>query len=110
MPSDITIKPTKTKAQIRQELEREVHLYLSRGGRVDNVPTGLSGNDSNKNLFSRSAQFEPKKERTPVTDVIKELESRKQNKKEPTKKTKGPQKKLITDDFGEPIRWVWEDK
>lgn len=110
MPSNQTIKPTKTKAQIRQELEQEVRRYLSQGGQVNNIPTGISGNESNKNLFSQSAHFEPKKERTPVTDVVKELEARKHQKKETPKKLRGPKKKLITDDFGEPIRWIWEEK
>ena len=103
-------KPGKTKAQIREELSREIDSYLSKGGEVKNIPNGISGNDSNKNLFSHSTQFEPKKDRTPVTDVIKELEERKKSKNTSTKRIPGPKKKLITDDFGEPIRWVWEDE
>lgn len=111
MPPTQKIKPTKTKAQIRLELEQEISRYLSQGGQVESIPTGLSGNESNKNIFSQTTHFEPKKDRTPVTDVVKELEARKQQKKsQPTRNNKKPRKILIKDDFGEPIRWVWEEK
>lgn len=104
------IKPTQTKAQCREELSRQVDSYLASGGKVNTIPTGVSGNDANVNLFSRSTSFEPKKDRTPVTDVIKVLEERKNNKSRRLKSRRtGPKKKLITDDFGEPVRWVWVD-
>lgn len=104
------MQATKTKAQIRCELSREVERYLSQGGEVKSIPNGVSGNETNANIFGQSTQFEPKKERTPVTEVIKELEARKSNGKESNHARKrGPRKKVITDDFGEPIRWVWEE-
>lgn len=104
------IKPTKTKAQIRDELADEVNKFLSSGGSVESVPTGISGNEKNVNLFATATQFEPKKERTPVTDVVQDLEERKKSSQpSATKKNRGPRRKLITDDFGDPIRWVWEE-
>lgn len=107
--SNNKIKATKTKAEIRRELEREIESYLSHGGEVKKIPTGISGNETNVNMFSQATQFEPKKERTPVTEIVKELEARKKAKTSIMKRSRGPKKKLITDDFGEPLRWVWEE-
>lgn len=105
------MKPTKTKAQIRAEIEAQIETYLSSGGEVNSVPRGTSGNTDNSNLFSSSTSFEPKQERTPVNDIVKELEERKKIKTSTSpKKRTAPKRKLITDDFGEPIRWVWLDK
>lgn len=101
------MKPIKTKAQIREELSQEVDAFLAKGGSVNNIPSGVSGNDTNENLFSRSTSFEPKKDRTPVNDVIKELDERKKGKDPSKPKNSRPKRKLITDDFGEPVRWVW---
>ncbi|VUD51573.1 hypothetical protein TDB9533_01454 [Thalassocella blandensis] len=104
------IKPTPTKAECREALSRQVDSFLASGGEVKSIPSGVSGNDANVNLFTRSASFEPRKERTPVTDVIKVLEERKSSKTKQLKSRRaGPKKKLITDDFGEPVRWVWVD-
>ncbi|MBR9805007.1 hypothetical protein GYB62_00630 [bacterium] len=49
-------------------------------------------------------------ERTYVNDVVETLEQRRHAKpvKAPTASKKG-RKKLIYDDFGEPLRWVWSD-
>lgn len=104
------MKPTKTKAQIRAEIEDQINQYLAGGGKVEQVASGISGNTANANLFTSSATFEPRKDRTPVTDVIKQVEERRRNKLQPPfKKSNRPRKKLITDDFGEPLRWVWVD-
>lgn len=106
------MKPTKTKAQIREELSKEVDRFLKKGGRVDSIPRGISGNEGNINLFRNSASFEPRKDRTPLTDIVNNIESRKHP--APTKRQTGklrrPKKKLVTDDFGEPVRWIWVDQ
>ncbi len=104
------IKPSKTKAEIRRELAREVDQFLNSGGKVKNIPNGVSGNHDNTNLFGQSTNFEPRRQRTPVTEVVNRLEARKKTKAAPIKHRAGPRKKLLTDDFGEPIRWVWEEK
>lgn len=103
------MKPIKTKIQQRNELNAEIERFLQHGGEVKAVPQGTSGNESNINLFSRSGTpFEPKTERTPVTEAIQALDSRKEkNTATPPPRKRRPYKKLITDDFGEPIRWVW---
>ena len=102
------IKPVKTKKQIRDELNEQIEAYLRNGGEVDNIAQGVSGNENNMNLFKQATSFSPKQDRTPVTEVVKELEARKSGKNDkPT--SKKPKKVLITDDFGEPLRWVWKE-
>lgn len=106
------MKPQKSKQEQSRELARLIQEFVESGGEVVNVPSGTSGNADNSNLFRSSGGFEPKTERTPLNDVVKTLEHRKQQ-KEPkqsqAKKGNKPKKRLIVDDFGDPVRWVWED-
>ena len=106
------MKPTKTKHVLREELNREIQAFLDGGGEVECVARGVSGNLDNKNLFTfAGSDSNMKSDRTPLTEVVKALEKRKKSGVKPANKKKAkPQKKLITDDFGEPIRWVWEDR
>lgn len=104
------MKPLPTKAQIRAELERQVQDYLQTGGVVNTIPKGQSGQVDNRNLFGSLGQNSPRQERTPVDHVVQALEARKHPGQHPhnnVKKPKRPRKKLLTDDFGEPLRWVW---
>lgn len=101
------MKPVPTKSQIRKELEAQVQQYLESGGNVQSVPRGISGRNDNQNPFSQYNADKPSQTRTPVTDVIKSIEERKHPKVE---KPKRPKKRLITDDFGEPLRWVWDEE
>ncbi len=103
------ITRSKTKAEIRDDIADDINQFLSKGGAVKDIPSGVSGNEKNMNLFSQSTQFEPKQARTSVTEVVKELEARKKAKNNPEKAQKGPRKRLIKDDFGEPVRWVWDE-
>ena len=106
------MKPTKTKHALREELNREIQAFLDGGGEVKHVARRVSGNLDNKNLFSfAGSDSNVKSDRTPLTEVVKALEKRKKDGAKPLGKKKvRPQKKLLTDDFGEPIRWVWEDR
>lgn len=105
------MKQQKSKKEQSRELARLIQQYVESGGEVMSVPSGTSGNTENNNLFRNSSNFEPKSDRTPLTDVVKTLEERKQNKnnKKPSLQTKSPKKKLIVDDFGDPVRWVWDE-
>ena len=108
--SEPYMKPLKTKSQIRAEIDQQINQYLASGGAVNRVDSGISGNIQNTNLFSSSSSFQPKQDRTPVTEAIQQIEERKKaTSAATTKHTKRPRKKLITDDFGEPLRWVWVD-
>jgi len=103
------MKPLLTKAQIRAELERQVQDYLQTGGMVNAIPRGQSGQLDNRNLFGSLGQNPPRQERTPVDEVVQALEARKHPHSN-VKKPKRPRKKLLTDDFGEPLRWVWSEE
>lgn len=103
------MKPVQTKAQARSELEQQIQHYLQEGGVVHDVPRGVSGHQDNRNLFGHLGENPPRQERTPLDDVVKTLEARKHPQSAGKKHTR-PRKKLITDDFGEPLRWVWVDE
>lgn len=108
------MKKTVSKADIRAELERETQRFLKQGGEVENVPRGISGKDpSDPPLFlNRTLFVEPKTRRTLVPDVVAAIEARRQAKRKtrtPRKRSRLPQprRKVIYDDFGEPLRKVW---
>ena len=104
------MKPIKTKAEVRREIGLQVSEFLAQGGKVKGVAAGVSGRDINVAL---PVTFEHKQTtRTSVYAEIQALEARKKNARQPQKTQKRvikPRKELITDDFGEPIRWVWKD-
>ncbi len=101
------MKPVPSKAQIRSELENQIEDFLREGGTVEAVPRGQSGHLDNINPFTNQPQSPPSSQsRTPLNDVVKALDERKKT-KPLAGRLKRPRKKLITDDFGEPLRWVW---
>jgi hypothetical protein len=102
------MKPIKTKAEIRAELNAQVQQFLLDGGQVADIPRGVSGHADNRNPYALQGENPPKQTRTPVDEVLKALDARKRQKHAPFKAR--PRKKLITDDFGEPLRWVWIDE
>ncbi len=82
-----------------------------RGGEVQEVQNGISGDDSNNPwqtpLFFKGTQ----QDHTPITHLYKVIDARKRksaNSKHSSNSSK-PKKHWIYDDFGEPIRWVWKD-
>jgi len=106
------MKQQKSKKAQRSELAQLVQDFVKSGGEVVNVPSGTSGNTQNQNLFRQRGEVEPKSERTPLTDVVKTLEERKSSKndqKNTSTQRRRPKKRLIVDDFGDPVRWVWEE-
>lgn len=97
------------KSEIRSELEEQIQHYLKDGGKVQAIPRGQSGHTDNRNVFGNLGDSPPRQERTPLDEVVKNLDARKQPNNQPSKHRR-PRKKLITDDFGEPLRWVWVDE
>lgn len=110
-----------TKAELRRELDRQVDAYLREGGAVQNIPRGMSGRPPGAGplpatpffhgeAFANGEAGENREKRTYLVDVIAAIEARR--KPQATRKTlprRRPRKKFIYDDFGEPIRWVWEE-
>lgn len=105
------MKPIKTKAQIRAEIDHQVDDFLAKGGAVSQFRQGESGRENNSQLAKPPHLERNEQTRTPVMSEIKAIEARRQKPKTTTvKKTRrrnGEEKKaLLVDDFGEPLRWV----
>ncbi|MAS24557.1 MAG: hypothetical protein CMI08_13365 [Oceanospirillaceae bacterium] len=109
------MKKHRSKREIREQLDQEVQDFLDHGGSVRQVDRGETGLVDGR-YNDRSLGFEkPREARTPLSDVMKTLDQRKeerrQNNRRPAAPTraKKPRKKIIYDDFGEPLRVIWED-
>lgn len=104
------IKPTKTRRQLHKELEQQVQEFLIHGGQVNEVPRGLSGRpDANGpliSIFDGTSQ----EDRTPLPEVVAAIEARKKPQLPPKPKKLRPRKKVILDDFGQPLRWEWVEE
>tara|TARA_B110000438_G_C15614254_1_gene563605 strand:- start:423 stop:737 length:315 start_codon:yes stop_codon:yes gene_type:complete len=97
-----------TKREIRQQMNSEVDKFLNQGGEVHEFQRGESGLINGK-IDDRSSGFEQgKQQRTPLVEELKAVDERKKpaNSTLPVKSNR-PRKKIIYDDFGEPVREVW---
>ncbi len=111
------VKKLPTKDELRAQLDRETRRYLDGGGEVTEVPRGVTGADPTKpRSFQSSSQFtQPKASRTYVPEVIAAIDRRQEErrKRRPVrnkrKRLPQPRRRVIYDDFGEPIRKVWVD-
>lgn len=114
------MKPPVSKTDLRRELDRQVDAYLREGGQVHQIARGISGRaaedgplpnapftGNQENGAGNGAQ--KKGERTYLTDVIAAIEARRKPKIATKRVVHRARKKFIYDDFGEPIRWVWEE-
>lgn len=105
-----------TKAQIRKQIDQQISSYLTKGGDVEQVPRGISGrNPGDPPLKPNNSFFsQPKENRTYLNEVVATLDLRRQQKNQPLKPAKSKQsrmvKKIIYDDFGEALRWKWEEE
>jgi hypothetical protein len=105
------LKPPVTKADLRRELDRQIDAYLREGGQVQEIPRGISGREPSDGPLP-AAPFcggENKEKRAYLTDVIAAIEARRKPPAAIKTKPRRPRKKFIYDDFGEPVRWVWEE-
>lgn len=109
------MKKPVSKADIRDELLEEMEQFLKKGGSVDEIPQGISGNTPGEPpaFVSQRLFIEPKTTRTLVPEVVAAIESRRREKYRPKSKAKSrlprPRRKIIYDDFGEPLRKVWTE-
>jgi hypothetical protein len=103
------IQKLKTKQDIRKEMEEEVNKYLNQGGTIQQVAQGISGREDNANLNQAIPLTQGEKQtRTLLNDTVKAIDERKQKKKPAPPESHTPKKRIIYDDFGEPIREIWE--
>lgn len=107
-------KKRPTKAELRDQLSAEVTQFLKKGGEIKQVEMGASGLvDGRYNQPNKSFDRTPPQERTPVHGLLATIDARRKQKsasatsKKPASRTR---KKIIYDDFGEPIRTVWIDE
>ncbi|ODS22464.1 hypothetical protein AB835_14020 [Candidatus Endobugula sertula] len=99
----------KTKADIRKELADKVRRFLSAGGEIEKVQQGVSGKEIGVNIDSQVIFCQEKQSRTPVTNELNSLDARKHKKKSNPVKSPQPKRRIIYDDFGEPLREVWDE-
>ena len=91
--------------------------FLHRGGEVEKVPRGHSalGPMGASPLLSNRLFSEPRTSRTLVPEVVAAIEGRRRanlkRKPQPRRsRLPKPRRKIIYDDFGEPLRSVWVDE
>ena len=108
------LKKPITKEQLRQRLERQTKAFVERGGAIDAIEPGLSGIDEAVTPIRTPVFSKPAESRTPLTDVVKALDKRRQEKlkrtpKQVRKRARTRKKQIVYDDFGEPLRVIWRD-
>lgn len=103
-----------TKQELRHQLQQEMRAFLNQGGEVKEVARGATGLVDGR-YDERTLAFEkPREERTPVNEALRAIDQRREEQRKPLRQSsnprlKRPKKKIIYDDFGEPLRIVWED-
>ena len=111
------LKKPLSKAELREELQDEIDRFLRRGGQVQEIPRGVSGREPGDGplLPGRRLFIEPREPRTQIPEVIAAIDARRQSspRRDPARKRKArssPRRKVIYDDFGEPLREVWVEE
>lgn len=101
------------KSDLRKQIAELTEAYVRRGGEVQKIPRGISGRDAAEGPL-RPTTFQtgqPARDATPLTDVVKTIEARRKARSVKLKPAKPkPRRKLIYDDFGEPLRWTWVEE
>ena len=97
---------------LRQDILRKTEEYIARGGQIKKLRSGESAERADRPR--RKAEFvgTDSSQQSDLTEVILEIDKRKTNfKKPPPVSSKpAPRKKIIYDDFGEPLREIWVEK
>lgn len=104
------MKPTKTRRQLHDEMEQQVQEYLRQGGAVNEVPRGLSGRPYAQSPLVTIFDGNSQEDRTPIPDVVAAIEARKKPHAHAPMRKPRPKKKVILDDFGQPLRWEWVEE
>ena len=105
------VKVRNSKEQQRYRLERDMERFLSEGGSISEVPNGVSGADAVSGKGHQTVLFNGPRQaqRTDLSQVAATIDSRKPKPRRQRLNAR-PQRKLVYDDFGEPLRWVWQNK
>src|SRR5699024_5150352 len=107
----ISMKVRSSKEQQRQQMRREMERYLAGGGRIQHIPNGASGRDPATSGARRPPSFAagPPTTRTDLSALAVAIDARKRKAAPTPGRRPRRRRKLIYDDFGEPLRWVWDD-
>ena len=104
------------KQHLRSEIERQMDDFLEHGGEVKSIARGTSGRDPEAGSLRHLRTYEqrPKEPRTPVPEVVAAIELRRLKARKPVirrkqEKRREPVRRLIYDEFGEPLRYEWRD-
>ncbi|GIX32018.1 MAG: hypothetical protein KatS3mg124_2490 [Porticoccaceae bacterium] len=106
-------RPPSTKEALRRRLEAEIAAYLERGGQVQQIPRGVSGFRPEA-AGGRRPLILPRRPatRTDLSALAAAIDRRKWERLKPVlaRRRKGSRGRwtIVYDDFGEPIRRVWE--
>ncbi|MGB0445406.1 MAG: hypothetical protein ACPGGC_05085 [Porticoccaceae bacterium] len=102
-----------SKKSLRKQLREKTEEFLGSGGEIKKCQPGETGEPADqpraKSVFVSPS---PIKTRTYVNDLVAQIDQRKRKTpaKPTSKPSKRPKKKIIYDDFGEPLREVWVDE
>jgi len=98
---------------LRRELLKKTEEFLGQGGEIKKFQQGETGEPTDKpRAKSVFISPSPIKKRTYVNEMVARLDQRKRKTapKPAPKASKRPKKKVIYDDFGEPLREIWVDE
>jgi hypothetical protein len=97
---------------LRQDILRKTEEYIARGGQIKKLRSGESAERADGPR--RKAEFvgTDSSQQSDLKEVILEIDKRKTNFKKPPRVSSksAPRKKIIYDDFGEPLREIWVEK
>ncbi len=106
------MKQPPNKDKLRDAIAHQVSAFLGEGGQIQQVRPGVTGVDPQSPGVQPFVFEQARQTRTPVTGAVAAIEARRRGRKKAAKRTatsRKPEKRIVYDDFGEPLRWVWRD-
>lgn len=103
------------KQELRRQLEQKVSEFLRHGGAIEQVPQGQSGRSPGDGPLEgfgrrRSSPAPSRSPQPPLHDVVQAIEARRRPAAtQPAPRPRRRRRQPILDDFGEPVRWVWQE-
>jgi hypothetical protein len=104
------MKPTKTRRELHAELQAQIDAFIQEGGNVAEVPRGISGRPYAQAPLLSLFEGQSPEDRTPIPEVVAAIEARRKPHVQHKNFKPRPKKKVILDDFGQPLRWEWVEE
>lgn len=100
-----------SKSEIRATLDDQIHDFLNHGGKIQEYDQGDSSLVDGRYERNQFVHGLPKQDRTPISNTLTVIDQRRSNHTvTPIKRKLSRVKKVIYDDFGEPLREVWVEQ